>query len=150
MARLKVRVGKNVVDWHPKNVITDMQSQTDPDHQVYLKKNYEQKSYSNMVTILMMRRTSGHGVIRSLLRLQSTSIQQVEVFIITVVLLMRHKSDLNLAIEDFDEAIRLDPQDAGAYSNLGLAYNTKGDYDRAIAELDTAIKTQFQGCYSPL
>ena len=39
-----------------------------------------------------------------------------------------------------DQAIRLDPKLANAYNNRSLAYNNKGDYDRAIADLDEAIR----------
>ncbi len=38
------------------------------------------------------------------------------------------------------KAIELNPQDAIAYSNRGLAYFHKGDYDRAIAEYTRAIE----------
>jgi Flp pilus assembly protein TadD len=33
----------------------------------------------------------------------------------------------------------LDPQDAAAYYNRGLAYHEKGDLDRAIADFDQAL-----------
>ncbi len=46
--------------------------------------------------------------------------------------------DVQLAIEDFDEAIRLDPQYALAYFNRGLAYNAIGDVARANADFDRA------------
>jgi tetratricopeptide (TPR) repeat protein len=37
-------------------------------------------------------------------------------------------------------AIRLDPKNELAYYNRGLAYNKKGEHDRAIADLDEAIR----------
>jgi len=46
---------------------------------------------------------------------------------------------LDRAITDYDQAIELDPQFAGAYTNRGLAYSNKGNLDRAIADLDQAI-----------
>jgi tetratricopeptide (TPR) repeat protein len=39
-----------------------------------------------------------------------------------------------------DEAIRLHPKDPDAYDNRGLAYAAKGDYDRAIADFNVAIR----------
>jgi tetratricopeptide (TPR) repeat protein len=44
------------------------------------------------------------------------------------------------AIADYDEAIRLNPEDADAYSNRGNAYFHKGDFDRAITDYDEAIR----------
>jgi tetratricopeptide (TPR) repeat protein len=54
----------------------------------------------------------------------------------------QRKSDYDRAIADFDQAIRLDPNDAfaTAYNSRGNAYNAKGDYDRAIADFDQAIR----------
>ena len=43
-------------------------------------------------------------------------------------------------IEDFDEAIRLDPQYAIAYSDRGLAYHMLGQYERAIEDFNKAIE----------
>ena len=36
------------------------------------------------------------------------------------------------AIKAFDEAIRLDPNLAGAWNNKGVALNSQGNYDEAI------------------
>jgi tetratricopeptide (TPR) repeat protein len=44
------------------------------------------------------------------------------------------------AINDFDTAIKLDPNSASAYRWRGNAYDNKGDYDRAIADYNQAIK----------
>jgi tetratricopeptide (TPR) repeat protein len=44
------------------------------------------------------------------------------------------------AIEDYDQAIRLDPNYAIAFYNRGLAYKGKGQPDRAIADYDQAIQ----------
>lgn len=40
----------------------------------------------------------------------------------------------NQAIEDFNQAITLNPNFAGAYFNRGQAYYLKGDMDRAMAD----------------
>ena len=44
------------------------------------------------------------------------------------------------AIEDYDEAIRLNPNFAGAYYNRGIAKGDLGDYTGAIADHDEAIR----------
>jgi tetratricopeptide (TPR) repeat protein len=43
------------------------------------------------------------------------------------------------AIEDYDEAIRVEPNYAAAYNNRGRAYYAKGDYDKAITDFNQAI-----------
>ena len=50
------------------------------------------------------------------------------------------KGEHDKAIADYTEAIRLDPKDAEAYCNRGLAYGNKGDYDKAIADYTEAIR----------
>jgi tetratricopeptide (TPR) repeat protein len=49
-----------------------------------------------------------------------------------------NKRDLDRAIADFDEAIRLDPKNAFPLNARGFAQN-KSQYDRAIADFDQAI-----------
>jgi lipoprotein NlpI len=49
------------------------------------------------------------------------------------------KGDLDHAIADYSEAIRLDPKDADAYNNRGNVYLDKGDLDRAMADYTEAI-----------
>jgi tetratricopeptide (TPR) repeat protein len=49
------------------------------------------------------------------------------------------ETDLDLGIEYYANAIRLMPDFAEAYNNRGAAYNNKGEYDRAIADLNKAI-----------
>src|SRR5215510_13623432 len=44
------------------------------------------------------------------------------------------------AIEDYNQAIRLNPNHANAFSNRGVAYGRKGDYDRAVENYDEAIR----------
>jgi tetratricopeptide (TPR) repeat protein len=50
------------------------------------------------------------------------------------------KGDVDRAIADYTEAIRIDPKAPFALTFRGGAYYTKGDYDRAIADLDEAIR----------
>ena len=46
------------------------------------------------------------------------------------------------AIEDYDKAIQLDPDDAWAYSGRGYAYRALGLHQRAIQDYDKAIQLQ--------
>ena len=48
------------------------------------------------------------------------------------------KGECDLAIADFNKAIELNPEDAEAHSNRGIAYADKGEHDLAIADLDQA------------
>lgn len=43
-----------------------------------------------------------------------------------------------MAIEDYNKAIALDPNDAKAYNNRGNAYKNKKQYGRAISDLQKA------------
>jgi tetratricopeptide (TPR) repeat protein/serine/threonine protein kinase len=49
------------------------------------------------------------------------------------------KGDYDRAIDEYTQAIRLRPDDAGAFYSRGDAYNGKGDYDRAIEDFTQAI-----------
>jgi tetratricopeptide (TPR) repeat protein len=50
------------------------------------------------------------------------------------------QGDIDRAIADLNEAIRLDPTLAMAHNNRGAAYNEQGDNVRAIADYNEAIK----------
>jgi lipoprotein NlpI len=52
----------------------------------------------------------------------------------------REKGDLNGAIKDFDEVIRLRLNDVEAYNARGIAKGNKGDLDGAIKDYDEAIR----------
>jgi Flp pilus assembly protein TadD len=49
------------------------------------------------------------------------------------------KGDYDRAIQDYNEAIRLNPNEAFAYDARGRAYRNKGDYDHAIQDYSEAI-----------
>jgi tetratricopeptide (TPR) repeat protein/tRNA A-37 threonylcarbamoyl transferase component Bud32 len=52
-----------------------------------------------------------------------------------------HQKEYDKAIKEYDEAIRLDPRSALAFSNRGLAWhNGKKDYDKAIQDYTEAIR----------
>lgn len=50
------------------------------------------------------------------------------------------KGDHDRAIQDYTEAIRLNPVLSVAHSNRGNTYSDKGDYDEAIRNYDEAIR----------
>jgi tetratricopeptide (TPR) repeat protein len=50
------------------------------------------------------------------------------------------KLQLDQAIQDYNQAIRLNPRHADAFSNRGAAYVRKRDYHRAIQDYDEAIR----------
>ncbi|WP_257179895.1 MULTISPECIES: tetratricopeptide repeat protein [Bradyrhizobium] len=52
---------------------------------------------------------------------------------------LTEKRELDAALSDLDEAVRLAPDYACAYNNRGRVYSFKRDYDRAIADYDQAI-----------
>jgi tetratricopeptide (TPR) repeat protein len=49
------------------------------------------------------------------------------------------KFDLEGALSDYREALRLDPAIAAVFSNRGHIYRDAGDYDKAVADFDQAI-----------
>jgi tetratricopeptide (TPR) repeat protein len=52
----------------------------------------------------------------------------------------RLKGDYDRAIQDYNQAIKLNAKFATAYNNRGVAHDKKGEYDRAILDYDQAIK----------
>jgi tetratricopeptide (TPR) repeat protein len=52
----------------------------------------------------------------------------------------RHKGELDRAIQDYGQAIKLNAKFAAAYANRGVAYDRKGELDRAIQDYDQSIK----------
>jgi tetratricopeptide (TPR) repeat protein len=48
--------------------------------------------------------------------------------------------ELERAIADYDEAVRLDPENNLVYSYRGLVYKELGEYENAIADYDEAIR----------
>jgi tetratricopeptide (TPR) repeat protein len=51
----------------------------------------------------------------------------------------RRKGEYDHALQDYNQAICLNPDNAYAYNNRGIIYRIKRDYDRAIADYDEAI-----------
>ena len=55
-----------------------------------------------------------------------------------------NEGEYKQAIQNYDEAIRLSPQDANTYSSRGMAYWHLGQYERAIQDYDEAIELNLQ------
>jgi tetratricopeptide (TPR) repeat protein len=51
----------------------------------------------------------------------------------------KFKGEYDHALEDYNQAILLNPSFANAYNNRGVIYRLKGDYDHAIGDYDEAI-----------
>jgi Tfp pilus assembly protein PilF len=51
----------------------------------------------------------------------------------------RNQGNYDQAIDDYNEAIRVEPNYPVIYNSRGLAYYKKGDYDRAIADYTRAL-----------
>jgi len=51
-----------------------------------------------------------------------------------------HLGEYRRAIEDYDQALRIDPAFAIVYSNRGIAYRLLGEYRRAIQDFDQALR----------
>src|SRR3954451_10375530 len=50
------------------------------------------------------------------------------------------KGEYDLAINDFDQSIKLNPESARTFNNRGFAYKKKGEYDRAMQDFEEGIK----------
>src|SRR5712675_525958 len=51
----------------------------------------------------------------------------------------RLQGEYDLALQDYSEAIRLNPTSAAQFNNRGVIYRIKGNYDQAIADYSQAI-----------
>ena len=61
-------------------------------------------------------------------------------YIMRAMIWREEKKELEIALGDYNEAIRLDPTQAYVYGNRGLAWSAKKDYDKAIADYNEAIR----------
>ena len=50
------------------------------------------------------------------------------------------KGEKDLALNDYNQAIKLNPQLAEAYVNRGTLYQEKGEYELALKDYNQAIK----------
>ena len=51
-----------------------------------------------------------------------------------------NKGDYDQSISDFTEALKIDPNFAGAYYNRAGTWSYKGDFRRALADVDKALE----------
>ncbi|MCA6121780.1 caspase family protein [Bradyrhizobium sp. WSM 1704] len=58
------------------------------------------------------------------------------------------KGEYDIAISDFNDALRMGPPSGIIFHNRGNAYRSKGDYAKAIADYDTAIKAGPKSAFS--
>jgi len=58
------------------------------------------------------------------------------------------KGEHDKAIEDYTEAIRINPKDADTYINRGVAWGEKGELDKAIEDFTEAIRIDPQHAYA--
>ncbi len=63
-----------------------------------------------------------------------------DLFILRGVRWQNERHDLDKALADFNEAVRLDPSDALAHEYRGLVWGKKQDHDRAIADFNDSIR----------
>ncbi len=54
----------------------------------------------------------------------------------------RRVGETSRAIEDYDQALRIDPGHANAYQNRGVAYESLGQYERAVEDWEQAIRIE--------
>src|ERR1041385_4021786 len=52
----------------------------------------------------------------------------------------RQKNDLDNALSDYSDAIKINPKHARAFNNRGTMYKEKGALERAIADFSEAIR----------
>jgi tetratricopeptide (TPR) repeat protein len=62
----------------------------------------------------------------------------------------RRAGDIERAVNDYDEAIRLNPGAADAFNNRGNAWRARGQFERALRDYDEAIrlKPQYAHAYN--
>jgi tetratricopeptide (TPR) repeat protein len=53
---------------------------------------------------------------------------------------LRRKGEIDRAILEYDEALRLNPQYAIAYNNRGYAFERKGQFEKALADYNLSIQ----------
>ena len=53
---------------------------------------------------------------------------------------LEENGQFDIAIQDYDNAIKLDPKNAKAFANRGFAYSSKKDFKSAIDDFTEAIK----------
>jgi tetratricopeptide (TPR) repeat protein len=83
---------------------------------------------------MVQRLTKGGGQIASAFTAQTAAshVERGKMFF--------DRRDYDLAVAEFTEAVRLNPNDAAAYAGRGSAYAAKGDNDAAIADANQSLR----------
>jgi len=55
---------------------------------------------------------------------------------------LAEKGELDHAIADYDQALRIDPNHAGVYNNRGSAQAKKGNFDQAVADYSISLQLE--------
>jgi tetratricopeptide (TPR) repeat protein len=76
------------------------------------------------------------------LKIQPNNLQFKKCRLLTNALIKARRSDLQGSRSDFDELIKLDPQDARSYYRRGSLYRETGNEAAAIADFEQALKLQ--------
>jgi tetratricopeptide (TPR) repeat protein len=61
-------------------------------------------------------------------------------YVMRAIIWHREKKELDIALGDYNEAIRLDPTGVWVYNARGLVWHAKKEYDKAIADCNEAIR----------
>ena len=59
-----------------------------------------------------------------------------------------NQKEYDRAIEDYNQALKLNPKLVAAFNNRGIAYAQKGEYDRAIADFNQALLLNPKDAYA--
>ena len=54
----------------------------------------------------------------------------------------QRKGELDRAIQDYDQALQLDPNDATTFYNRGVAYGSRRQWDQAVQDYDQAVRLE--------
>ena len=104
----------------------------EPDAQDYLQRGFESHQNDNLDDAI--------EYYTEFIRLDPADTSNVSVAYYSRGIAYGAKNEYNPAIEDYNRAIRLNPNFAEAYNNRGYAYHKKGEIDHSIEDYDKAIQ----------
>lgn len=105
---------------------------TEPDPQEYLQRGFEAHQNDNLDDAI--------EYYTEFIRLDPPDTSNVSAAYYSRGLAYEAKNEYDPAIEDYNIAIRFNPNFAEAYNNRGYAYHKKGEIDSAIEDYDRAIQ----------
>lgn len=107
-------------------------SYIEPDAQDYLRRGFEAHQNDNLEDAI--------EYYTEFIRLDPPDASNVSVAYYNRGVAYGAKNEHDSAIEDYNRAIRLNPNFAEVYNNRGYAYHKKGEIDRAVEDYDRAIQ----------